>query len=102
MITVEHYLVLAALLFCVGLYGVLSKRNLIAMLLGLELMLNSVNINLIAINKYLAPAEPMGHIFVLFVILVAAAEIAVGLALALAIYRERKSSDADQLTLMRW
>lgn len=102
MIGLEHYLVLSGLLFCIGLYGAMAKSNMIAILIGIELMLNSVNINLIAFTKYLVPSEPIGHVFALFVIVVAAAEVAVGLALAIAIYRERLTTDALHLDWLKW
>lgn len=102
MITLEHYLIVSALLFCIGLFGAIAKSNIIAILIGIELMLNSVNINLIAFTKFLAPSEPIGHVFALFVILVAAAEVAVGLALAIAIYRDRMTTDALHLDWLKW
>lgn len=102
MIGLEHYMIVGALLFCIGLYGVLAKSNVIAILIGVELMLNSVNINLVAFTKFLAPSEPIGHIFALFVIIVAAAEVAVGLALVIAIYRDRLTSNALDLDWLKW
>ncbi|MGF7185164.1 NADH-quinone oxidoreductase subunit K [Desulfitispora alkaliphila] len=102
MIGLEHYLTLSAMLFCIGLYGVLAKKNAVAVLIGIELMLNSVNINLIAFTRYIAPQDPIGHVFALFVILVAAAEIAVGLALVIAIYRNRMTSNVLNLDWLKW
>lgn len=102
MVSLEHYLILAAMLFCIGLYGALAKKNAIAVLMGVELMLNSVNINLIAFNKFLAPLSVTGHIFAIFVIVVAAAEVAVGLAIVLNIYRERMSTNVDDFDLLKW
>jgi NADH-quinone oxidoreductase subunit K len=102
MIGLEHYLIVSAALFCIGLYGALAKSNIIAILIAVELMLNSVNINLIAFTKFLVPAEPIGHIFALFVIIVAAAEVAVGLALVIAIYRDRMTSNALDLDWLKW
>ncbi len=102
MITLEHYLIVSALLFCIGLFGAIAKSNIIAILIGIELMLNSVNINLIAFTKFLAPSEPIGHVFALFVILVAAAEVAVGLALVIAIYQDRMTTDALHLDWLKW
>lgn len=102
MISLEHYLLLAALLFCIGLYGALAKKNAVAVLMGIELMLNSVNINLIAFNKFLAPETLTGHIFAIFVIVVAAAEVAVGVALILNIHRQRLTSNVNDLDILKW
>ncbi|MGI6678944.1 MAG: NADH-quinone oxidoreductase subunit NuoK [Dehalobacterium sp.] len=102
MITLEHYLMLAAALFCIGLFGAISKRNAVAVLMSIELMLNSVNINLIAFNRFLVPNQLVGHIFAIFVVVVAAAEVAVGLAIVLSIYRDRYSTDLDKLDWLKW
>lgn len=102
MISLEHYLILAALLFCIGLYGALAKKNAVAVLMGVELMLNSVNINLIAFNKFLAPENVTGHIFAIFVIVVAAAEVAVGIALILNIYRQRLTTNVNDMDILKW
>ncbi|MCX7779772.1 MAG: NADH-quinone oxidoreductase subunit NuoK [Negativicutes bacterium] len=98
----EHYLAVGAMLFCIGLYGVLTKRNAVAVLMGIELMLNSVNINLVAFNRFVAPADFVGQLFAVFVIVVAAAEVAVGLALVISIYRLRDSIHVDDLNLLKW
>lgn len=102
MITLEHYLILSAALFCIGLYIALVKKNAIAILMGIEFMLNSANINLIAFNQFLSPDKLTGHTFAIFVIVVAAAEVAVGLALILSIYRHRKSTTVDDLDWLKW
>lgn len=102
MIGLEHYMILSALLFCIGLYGALAKSNIVAILIGIELMLNAVNINLIAFTKFLTPEAPIGHIFALFVILIAAAEVAVGLALIIMIYRDRNTSVSTELNWLKW
>lgn len=102
MIGLEHYLILSAMLFCIGLYGAIAKSNLIAIIIGIELMLNAININLIAFTRYIVPDEPIGHIFALFVVLVAAAEVAVGLALAITISRDRLTSNALDLDWLKW
>lgn len=102
MITLQHYLILGALLFCIGLYGALAKRNAIAVLMGIELMLNSVNINLVAFSRYLKPDMLDGQLFALFTIIVAAAEVAVGLALVIAIYRDRLSVDLNDIDWLKW
>ena len=101
-IPLSWYLILAAALFCIGLYGVLSRKNAIAILLGIELMLNAVNINLVAFWRYLDPAQMAGQAFAVIVFAVAAAEVAVGLALIISVYRNRKSVVADEIDLMKW
>ena len=102
MIPLSWFLVLAAALFAVGLFGALSRKNAIAVLMGVELMLNAVNINLIAFWRYLYPGEITGQIFAVMVFAVAAAEVAVGLGLVLAVYRHWKGVAADEIDLMRW
>ena len=102
MIGLTHYLILAGALFCIGLFGAMSKRNAIAILMGIELMLNSVNINLIAFSKFVTPQELTGQIFAIFTIVVAAAEVAVGLALIFAIYRNRVSVNVEEFDWLKW
>jgi NADH-quinone oxidoreductase subunit K len=92
---------LAAALFCIGLFGALSRRNTFGILLGVELMLNAVNINLIAFWRYLEPNLVAGQTFALFVITVAAAEAAVGLAMIITVYRARQTVNADEVDLLR-
>jgi NADH-quinone oxidoreductase subunit K len=92
----SHYLVLSAVLLSVGLYGVLSRRNAVAVLMSMELMLNSVNIALVAMSRYLPQVAAGGQVFALFVITVAAAEAAVALALLIAIYRTSGNVDVEQ------
>ena len=101
-IPLSWYLILAAALFCVGLFGVLSRKNAIAILLGIELMLNSVNINLVAFWRYLDPIQMAGQVFAVIVFAVAAAEVAVGLALIISVYRRRNTVVADDIDLMKW
>ena len=101
-IPLSWYLVLAAVLFCIGLYGVLSRKNAIAILLGVELMLNAVNINLVAFWRYQNPTQMAGQAFAVIVFAVAAAEVAVGLALIISVYRRRKTVVADEIDLMKW
>jgi NADH:ubiquinone oxidoreductase subunit K len=101
-IGLQHYLILAALLFVIGFYGAVAKRNAIAVLMGIELMLNAVNINLIAFNRYLAADVALGIIFAIFVIVVAAAEVAVGLAIIIKIYRERLTTNVDDVDWLKW
>lgn len=100
----EHYLVLSSLLFCIGIYGALAKRNAVVILMCIEIMLNAVNIALVAFSRYLAPEVVIltGHVFVIFVMVVAAAEAAVGLAIIMALYRSRRSVDASEIDLMKW
>lgn len=102
MITLNHYLALAAALFAVGLFGVMTRRNAIGMLMSVELMFNAVNINLVAFSRFREPGFAHGDLFAIFVIAAAAAESVLGLAIILAIYRRRRVVDADRMTLMRW
>lgn len=95
-----HYLTLGALLFCVGLYGVLTRRNAVAVLMSLELMFNSVNINLVAFSKYLP--DITGVVFSIFVITVAAAEATVGVALVLSVYRNQHEIDLEKVSSLKW
>jgi len=90
----NQFLILAAVLFCIGVYGVLVRRNGVLVLMSIELMLNAVNLNLIAFSAYLQ--ETSGQIFVLFVITIAAAEVGVGLAIILLLFRNFRSPDLDQ------
>ena len=106
MISLGHFLVLAALLFCIGLYGALTKRNAVAVLMSFELMLNAVNINLVAFSRYITPvANPdyiAGQIFAVFTIIVAAAEVAVGLAIVISICSDRLSVELDDFDWLKW
>lgn len=98
----EYYLLLAAALFCIGIYGLITSRNAVRVLMSIELMLNAVNINLMGFSNFLDPTEIKGQIFTIFVITVAAAEAAVGLAIILAIYRNRETIDMEQFNLLKW
>jgi len=101
-IGIEHFLTVGALLFCLGLAIALSKRNAIGVLMGVELMLNAVNLTLITFSRFTVSDTPIaGHTFVVFVLTVAAAEAAVALALAVSVYRNRETVDVDQLNLLR-
>jgi NADH-quinone oxidoreductase subunit K len=100
MITQTHYLALSALLFMLGVVGVLTRRNIIIIFMSMELMLNAVNINLIAFSQQLGNA--VGQVFAVFVICVAAAEAAVGLGIILAFYRNKETINIDEMNLMRW
>jgi NADH-quinone oxidoreductase subunit K len=94
--------VLSALLFSIGVYGVLARQHAVLVLLSIELMLNAVNINLVAFGAHFGDAGVGGQVFALFVIAVAAAEVGVGLAVVILIYRNRQSVDVDELSLMKW
>ena len=100
-IGLEHYLILSAALFSIGLYGVLAKRNAIVILMSIELMLNAVNIAMVAFSRYIVPLLLTGQVFTIFIIVVAAAEAAVGLAIIMTIYRTRETVDATKIDLMK-
>lgn len=99
---VTYFLVLSAFLFSVGVYGVLARQNAVLVLLSVELMLNAVNINLVAFAALLGEAGIPGQVFALFVIAVAAAEVGVGLAIVILIYRNRATVAVDEMSLMKW
>ncbi|TLM67680.1 MAG: NADH-quinone oxidoreductase subunit NuoK [Deltaproteobacteria bacterium] len=98
--SVYHYLTVSAILFALGTYGVLTRRNAIVIFMCIELMLNSVNLTFIALSRHLNSLD--GQIFVFFVMTVAAAEAAVGLALMIATFRNRETIDVDQINLLKW
>ncbi len=99
----EHYLVVGALLFAIGLYLALAKRNAVGILMGIELMLNAVNLTLVSFSRFIVAPRPIdGQVFAVFVITVAAAEAAVALALVVAIYRHRQTIDMNRINLLRW
>ncbi len=102
MIPLNAVLVVSAAMFCIGLYGVLSRRNAVLILMSVELMLNAVNINFIAFAAYLAPTEMIGLIFAVFVITVAAAEVGLALAIILRLFRNRATVNVDDVNLMKW
>jgi NADH-quinone oxidoreductase subunit K len=102
MVPLWMFLLVAAALFSIGVFGVLSRRNAIAILMSVELMLNAVNINLVAFWRYRSPLDISGQAFAVFVFVVAAAEAAVGLALIISIYRRRRSVIAEEMDLMKW
>ena len=108
MVGLDHYLLLSATLFAIGLYGALSKRNAIAVLMSIELLFNAVNVAVVAFARYTVPhslesaqALLTGQVFALFVITVAAAEVALGLAIVIAIYRNRETVDISRFNLLR-
>ncbi|TCS79373.1 NADH-quinone oxidoreductase subunit NuoK [Pectinatus cerevisiiphilus] len=100
-IGITHFLIISAALFCIGLYGILIKRNLFSILMCIELMLNAVNINLVAFNHFLPTPNLSGQLMVLFSITVAAAEVAVGLALIFRVYRDFQTVNIDKLNSMK-
>jgi NADH-quinone oxidoreductase subunit K len=102
MIPISWFLTLSAGLFSIGLFGVLSRKNAIAILLGVELMLNAVNINLVTFWRYGRVTDMAGQVFAIIVFAVAAAEVAVGLALVISVYRQRGTVIADDLDMMKW
>jgi NAD(P)H-quinone oxidoreductase subunit 4L len=101
-IGLTHFLILAGLLFSIGLYGALTKRNAIVILISIELMLNAANIALVAFSRYITPVALTGQVFTIFVIVVAAVEVAVGLAIIISIYRNRETIDTHKINLMKW
>ena len=102
-VDLEHVLIVGAVLFAIGLYVALTKRNAVAVLMGIELMLNAVNLTFVAFARFVESPRPLdGHIFAIFVITVAAAEAAVALALTVAVYRHRETIDLDKISLLRW
>ena len=102
MVPLSWYLLLAAALFGIGLFGVLVRRNAIAILLGIELMLNAVNINLVSFWRYSDVFSMSGQVFAVIVFAVAAAEVSVGLALVISVYRRRNTVIADNLDMLKW
>lgn len=101
-IGLEHYLVLSAVLFSIGLFGALSRRNAIVILMCIEIMLNAVNLTMVAFSRYVTPAQLTGQVFAIFIMTVAAAEAALGLAIILALYRSRQKVDVKEINLMKW
>jgi NADH:ubiquinone oxidoreductase subunit K len=99
-VDLEHFLVLSAILFCIGLYGALTKRNAVVILMCIEIMLNAVNIAMVAFSRYNLVLT--GQVFAIFIMTVAAAEVAVGLAIIIAIYRGRETVDVGKIDLLKW
>jgi len=105
LLSLNSFLVLGAILFCIGLYGALAKRNAVSVLMGIEIMLNAVNITLVAFsffNRTQFAVNLTGQIFAIFIITVAAAEAAVALAMIIAIYRKRTTVDVSDINMMKW
>lgn len=101
-IGLTHYLSLATILFAIGFFGVLTRRNAIGILMAIELMFNAVNINLVAFNRFITPTDFTGQVFAVFTIVIAAAEVTVGLAIVLLIYRNFRDVFVDNINLMKW
>lgn len=99
-VDLEHFLVLSAILFCIGLYGALTKRNAVVILMCIEIMFNAVNIAMVAFSRYNLVLT--GQVFAIFIMTVAAAEVAVGLAIIIAIYRGRETVDVGKIDLLKW
>jgi NAD(P)H-quinone oxidoreductase subunit 4L len=102
MLQLPFFLLAAAALFCIGIFGLVTSRNAVRVLMSIELMLNAVNLNLVAFANYLDPQGIKGQVFTTFVIAIAAAEAAVGLAIVLSIYRNRNTIDMEQFNLLKW
>lgn len=100
-ITITHFLILSAILFSIGIFGVLTRRNLIGILMSIELMFNAANINLVAFSRYVSPEKLIGQIFTIFVITLAVAEAVVGLAILLSIYRNFSTVFVEKINLMK-
>ncbi|MGK7902473.1 MAG: NADH-quinone oxidoreductase subunit NuoK [Hormoscilla sp.] len=98
----QYFLLIAAALFCIGIYGLINSRNAVRVLMSIELLLNAVNINLMAFSNFLDSEGIKGQVFAVFVIALAAAEAAVGLAIVLSIYRNRDTVDMEQFNLLKW
>ena len=102
MIPFEHVLIFSAILFSIGVYGVLARRNGVLILMSVELMLNAVNVNMIAFAVYLSPQRFTGLIFTVFIITVAAAELGLGLAILLRIFTNEHTANVDEVDLLKW
>jgi NAD(P)H-quinone oxidoreductase subunit 4L len=101
-LSLGHYLALASILFSIGLYGVLAKRNAIVILMCIEIMLNGVNVAMVAFSRFVTPVDMTGQVFSLFILVVAAAEAAVGVGIIMAIFRSRGSINSTDINLMKW
>ena len=101
-VPLTHILLLSTALFFIGMYGVLTRRNMITLLMSIELILNSVNINFVAFNKYLHPHQLNGLFFTLFIIAIAAAEVAVGIAIVINLYRNHQSVDVEDARELKY
>lgn len=101
-IGLQHYLILSTLLFSIGLYGALAKKNAIIILICIELMLNAVNIAMVGFSRFIVPAQLTGQVFAIFIMVVAAAEVSIGVAIIMALYRHREDIDATKIDLLKW
>jgi len=101
-IPLNHFVIFSLFLFSIGLYGALTRRNVIGILMGIELMLNAANINLIAFSRYVSQSPETGQIFAIFVIVLAACAAAIGLAIVLAMYQNRKTVRAEDIHILKW
>jgi len=97
-----HYLVLSSALFCIGIFGLLTRRNAVGVLMSIELMFNAVNINFVAFSRFIAPDALSGQVFAIFIITIAAAEAAVGLAIVMLLYRNFRGIEVDKINFMKW
>jgi NAD(P)H-quinone oxidoreductase subunit 4L len=97
-----HFLILAAILFSLGIFGLITRRNAVGVLMSIELMFNAVNINFVAFSRYLTPQYLSGQVFSIFIITIAAAEAAVGLAIVMLIYRNFRGIEVDKIDYMKW
>ncbi|MES4792021.1 MAG: NADH-quinone oxidoreductase subunit NuoK [Chloroflexota bacterium] len=102
MVPLENYLALSAIVFSLGVYGVLARRNAVMILMSVELMLNAVNINFVAFAAYLDPGRIVGAIFAVFIITVAAAEVGLALAIVIRLFRNRATANVDEAATMKW
>jgi NADH-quinone oxidoreductase subunit K len=101
-VPLEHFIVLSAILFSIGVYGVLARRNAVLILMSVELMLNAVSINLVAFAVYTAPSLFVGIIFAIFVITIAAAEVGLALGIVLRVFRNRGTANVDEIDTLKW
>ncbi len=101
-LSLEHFLVLSAVLFSIGIYGALTKRSAVVILMSIEIMLNAAAIATVAFSRYITPALLTGQLFAIFIIVVAAAEATVGLAIIMSVYRSRETIDVTKIDLMKW
>ena len=102
MVPMENYLVLSGIIFALGVYGVLARRNAVLVLMSVELRLNAVSLNFVAFSAYLDPSKATGIIFAVFVIAVAAAEVGLALAIVIRLFRNRSTANVDEAATMRW
>jgi NADH:ubiquinone oxidoreductase subunit K len=102
MVPLENYLILSAIIFSLGVYGVLARRNAVLILMSVELMLNAVSMNFIAFAAYLDPEAVIGAVFAVFIITVAAAEVGLALAIVIRLFRNRQTSNVDEAAILKW